>query len=119
MRHASDNMVIMLVGNKCDLEHKRRVSYQEGQEFAEQHNLVFMETSAKEATHVEKAFITTAETIYDKIKTGEIDVDDDSNGVKRGPQSSSSSSYSSSSNSNSTVGLGSGGKKDGGGCCGG
>lgn len=40
-------MVIMLVGNKTDLEHKRKVSKEEGEQFARDHGLLFIETSAK------------------------------------------------------------------------
>lgn len=35
--------VIMLVGNKIDLEHKREVSTKEGKEFAEKNKLLFIE----------------------------------------------------------------------------
>ncbi len=41
-------VVMMLVGNKSDLESKRAVSYAEGKAFADSHNMPFLETSAKE-----------------------------------------------------------------------
>jgi len=44
----------MLIGNKSDLESKRAVSYAEGEAFAQQHGLFFMETSAKTADNVEE-----------------------------------------------------------------
>ena len=43
----------MLIGNKCDLENKRAVSREEGESFAKQHGLTFLETSAKTAENVE------------------------------------------------------------------
>ena len=46
-------MTIMLIGNKSDLEHRRAVSSEEGQQFAQEHGLVFLETSAKTAANVE------------------------------------------------------------------
>lgn len=49
-------MVIMLCGNKSDLESRRAVSQEEGQAFAERNGLVFLETSAKTAANVEDAF---------------------------------------------------------------
>ena len=49
-------MVIMLCGNKSDLESRRAVTYEEGEAFAAQHGLVFLETSAKTASNVEEAF---------------------------------------------------------------
>ena len=46
-------MTIMLIGNKCDLDSRRAVSFKEGEEFAQQHGLIFLETSAKTAANVE------------------------------------------------------------------
>ena len=44
----------MLIGNKKDLEAKRAVSYEEGEKFARQNNLFFIEASAKTAENVEE-----------------------------------------------------------------
>ena len=52
-QHANSNMSIMLIGNKCDLAHRRAVSTEEGEQFAKENGLVFMETSAKTAHNVE------------------------------------------------------------------
>lgn len=54
--HADQNIVIMLVGNKTDLRHLRTVSTEEATEFAEKHNLAFIETSALDSTGVDTAF---------------------------------------------------------------
>lgn len=54
--HAVPQIVIMLVGNKCDLTHLRAVSTEEAQQFAEEKKLMFIETSALDATNVERAF---------------------------------------------------------------
>lgn len=67
-------MTIMLIGNKSDLNHRRAVSTEEGEQFAKEHGLVFMETSARTAANVEEAFIGTARRIYDKINDGVFDV---------------------------------------------
>uniref|UniRef100_A0A8C0KY63 Ras-related protein Rab-2B n=1 Tax=Canis lupus dingo TaxID=286419 RepID=A0A8C0KY63_CANLU len=66
-------MVIMLIGNKSDLESRRDVK-REGEAFAREHGLIFMETSAKTACNVEEAFINTAKEIYRKIQQGLFDV---------------------------------------------
>mmetsp|Transcript_69721 Transcript_69721/g.202140 ORF Transcript_69721/g.202140 Transcript_69721/m.202140 type:complete len:208 (+) Transcript_69721:88-711(+) len=50
----------LLVGNKCDLVPKRVVSYDEGKELADDFGVTFLETSAKEAVNVERAFETMA-----------------------------------------------------------
>ena len=82
--HAHPNMVILLIGNKNDLEHRRAVSTEEGQAFADANGLLFMETSAKTAFNVEQAFLKTAESIHTKIQNGEIDVSNESHGIKVG-----------------------------------
>nr|BAB55326.1 unnamed protein product [Homo sapiens] len=73
-QHSSSNMVIMLIGNKSDLESRRDVKREEGEAFAREHGLIFMETSAKTACNVEEAFINTAKEIYRKIQQGLFDV---------------------------------------------
>lgn len=84
-QHSNQNMAIMLIGNKSDLEHRRAVSREEGQAFADENNLVFMETSAKTADNVEEAFIKTAGAIYTKIQNEDLDPTNESFGVKIGP----------------------------------
>ncbi|KAL0090737.1 GTP-binding protein [Phycomyces blakesleeanus] len=71
--HADANIVIMFVGNKLDLsDTSRAVSSEEGGALAEQEGFLFMETSALDATNVEKAFATVFSTIYAKQpKSGE------------------------------------------------
>merc|ERR1712076_136688 len=85
-RHSNSNMVIMLIGNKSDLEARRDVKREEGEAFAREHGLIFMETSAKTAANVEEAFINTAREIYDKIQEGVFDINNEANGIKIGPQ---------------------------------
>ena len=83
-QHANPNMTIMLIGNKADLAHRRAVSREEGEQFAKEHGLVFLETSAKTALNVEEAFVNTARAIYEKIQAGVFDVSNESHGIKVG-----------------------------------
>ncbi|GMY05002.1 ras-related protein RABA2a [Fagus crenata] len=62
--HADSNIVIMLIGNKTDLKHLRAVATEDAQGYAEKEGLSFIETSALEATNVEKAFQTILAEIY-------------------------------------------------------
>ncbi|KAJ1520773.1 hypothetical protein ONE63_003868 [Megalurothrips usitatus] len=62
--HADQNIVIMLVGNKSDLRHLRAVPTDEAKNFAEQHSLSFIETSALDSTNVELAFQNILTEIY-------------------------------------------------------
>eukprot|EP01084_Bolivina_argentea_P280433 479597_1 len=61
---ANDQIVIMIVGNKSDLVHQRQVTYKEGETFAKQNGLLFIETSAKLLINVDDAFIIPANEIY-------------------------------------------------------
>jgi hypothetical protein len=56
--HADPSIVVMLVGNKCDLKHLQAVLTDDSKSFAEQNNLAFIETSALDATNVDLAFET-------------------------------------------------------------
>ncbi|TXG49865.1 hypothetical protein EZV62_025740 [Acer yangbiense] len=62
--HADSNIVIMMAGNKSDLNHLRAVSAEDAQSLAEREGLSFLETSALEALNVEKAFQTILLDIY-------------------------------------------------------
>ena len=83
-QNANQSMVIMLVGNKGDLDHRRQVTREEGEKFAKEHGLIFLETSAKTAANVEEAFINTAQKIYETISKGDLDVNLESNGIRVG-----------------------------------
>ncbi|XP_037585357.1 ras-related protein Rab-41 [Cebus imitator] len=51
-----DDVVIMLVGNKIDLNNKRQVTAEEGEEKSRNLNVMFIETSAKTSYNVDKLF---------------------------------------------------------------
>jgi len=41
LKYSNANIVITVIGNKCDLESNRQVTREEGEEFAKKHNLLF------------------------------------------------------------------------------
>ena len=50
-------MVILLVGNKCDLaEEQGQVNAEEVSQYAQKNDVAFIETSALDATNVDQAF---------------------------------------------------------------
>jgi small GTP-binding protein len=69
--NSSKNVTVILIGNKKDLEDKRQVSYEEGEAFAKENGLMFLETSAKTAYNVVESFNLSAQCILNNIdRTG-------------------------------------------------
>jgi len=66
------NTVIMLIGNKMDLEDARTVSYEEANTWAKENGLLFLETSAKTGQNVEETFVRTAGLIFQNIEDGHV-----------------------------------------------
>ncbi|CAK7356296.1 unnamed protein product [Dovyalis caffra] len=66
-RYASENVNKLLVGNKCDLTANKVVSYETAKAFADEIGIPFMETSAKNATNVEQAFMAMAAEIKNRL----------------------------------------------------
>uniref|UniRef100_A0A8D0EXK8 Ras-related protein Rab-4B n=1 Tax=Strix occidentalis caurina TaxID=311401 RepID=A0A8D0EXK8_STROC len=60
---ASPNIVIILCGNKKDLDAEREVTFLEASRFAQENELMFLETSALTGENVEEAFLKCARTI--------------------------------------------------------
>lgn len=71
IKYSDKNPALTLVGNKCDLSHKRQVSSLEGELRAEKSGCKFFETSAKNDVNVTKAFFQLVKHSY---KNGESDV---------------------------------------------
>ncbi|KAF7822262.1 ras-related protein RABA6b-like [Senna tora] len=63
--YGNQDMVVILVGNKCDLKESRQVEEEEGRVVAEEEGLCFMETSALQNLNVEEAFLEMITKIHD------------------------------------------------------
>jgi small GTP-binding protein len=64
------NAVVQLIGNKSDLSARRVVTMVEAEAFARQHQMGYMEASAKAGDNVRDAFVHVASTIMNKgLKT--------------------------------------------------
>lgn len=92
---AEDDIIVVLVGNKCDLApsstvsgdstapNKRQVTKEEAEEWCKENKVMqYVETSAKSGENVERAFLEVAERIYQNIEAGKYDLNDRRSGVK-------------------------------------
>ncbi|NXH82383.1 RAB14 protein, partial [Edolisoma coerulescens] len=81
------NTVIILIGNKADLEAQRDVTYEEAKQFAEENGVFF----SLELVHflqdknVEDAFLEAAKKIYQNIQDGSLDLNAAESGVQHKP----------------------------------
>ena len=65
----NENMILCLVGNKCDVsQDDRKISTVRGKNFAEENNMIFYETSAKTGEGVKDLFVTIANKVYEQMK---------------------------------------------------
>ncbi|KAL4608476.1 ras-related protein Rab-39A-like [Arapaima gigas] len=76
--------VFLLVGHKCDLAHLRQVTREEAEKTAFAFGMKYIETSAKDGLNVEESFTLLTRDIYDRVKRGEIGIQEDWEGVKSG-----------------------------------
>ena len=72
-----DSKVLMLVGNKTDLDNERKVSFQQGEKKANEIGCPFMETSAKTNHNIKECFEKASRILY--LKKSEEDDDDQNN----------------------------------------
>ena len=78
------NILICLIGNKIDLEDKREVTFEDGENFAKENNLLFFETSAKNGYNINEIFLETAKILMNKIEKGEILIENNNTRIKIG-----------------------------------
>lgn len=88
--YTSDNTSIILVGNKCDLDTSftdnislREVSENEGKELANEYNLLFIESSAKNSYNIDNIFTILSNNIINKITNVDINTFNN-NGIRVG-----------------------------------
>lgn len=79
------DIVYCLIGHKVDLDYQREVSTSEGEAFAHDHGMMFIETSAKVFCNVEESFQGVAREIYNRLECGNITQKEGWDGVKTVP----------------------------------
>lgn len=77
-------VLLVLVGNKTDLESERKVSVEEGKQMAEKNGMLFYETCAKNGKGVCEMFDNTVNEIARRIEDGFYDLKNDNCGIKMG-----------------------------------
>lgn len=80
---ANKDISIILVGNKADLPN-REVTFLEASRFAQENDLMFLETSALSGEGVEGVFFQCARSILSKITSGVLDPESMGSGVQHG-----------------------------------
>lgn len=62
-----DNVCVILIGNKNDLEHRRQITTKQGEKYASKYGYMFFETSAKTGANIEKIFNEATKKIFESI----------------------------------------------------
>lgn len=104
-RFAENNAVLMLVGNKSDLDEEnervvddpedameslRQVPMLEASAFAQENGMLFLETSSKTGDNVLNAFVRTGRSIVEKVERGELSTQAEKKKLKDGWETSQS-----------------------------
>jgi Ras-related protein Rab-8A len=66
-QHASENVVLILVGNKSDMVDKRVISTEQGKALADELGIPFIESSAKTTDNVEETFFSLARRVKENV----------------------------------------------------
>ena len=80
--NSSKHICVIVIGNKKAVEDKRQVTYEEGESFARENGLMFLETSAKTAFNVVEAFNLSAQAILNNIEKTGVDPTENKNKMK-------------------------------------
>ena len=80
---APEEVKIILVGNKSDLENNRVISYDKGADLAKMHQIDFFETSAFNGENIHGLFNRIGELIIQDLDKGNDDSGDEIGGKKR------------------------------------
>jgi len=76
---ANRNCCIVVVGNKCDLKEAREVTHVEACRFAQENDLIFLESSALTGEGVDEGFMQCARKILTGIESGSVHIEGHSN----------------------------------------
>lgn len=85
-RYTTSSVLLIVVGNKCDLENEREVEFEEAQQMCQYipEVLYVLETSAKENRNIDDAFVALATELKRRIDTSITQVENDEDAIKLG-----------------------------------
>ena len=67
-QHAAEDVRVYLIGNKCELEEQREITFDRAVEFARSHNIhMCFETSAKTGQNVEEVFSCAGKELFAQV----------------------------------------------------
>lgn len=78
--------VFVLVGHKSDMSQSRAVSADQAWSYARKYDMDYVETSAKTSVHIDDVFLGLTKKIFAMIRDGKMQLSDDWDGIKKGPQ---------------------------------
>ncbi len=83
--NANPDIKVFLIGNKNDLEEKRRVQFETAEKFKNDYNLdLFLETSAKSGFNAQELFIKAGRILFDETRRYTVDENNDKKSIKSG-----------------------------------
>ena len=83
-KQTAKSVLLVLVGNKSDLNDIREVSYEEGKAFAKSHNMLFFESSAKTGDNINEIFTKSVTQISKNIVNNVYNLENESCGIRVG-----------------------------------
>ena len=83
-KQTAKSVLLVLVGNKSDLNDIREVSYEEGKAFAKSHNMLFFESSAKTGDNINEIFTKSVTQISKNIINNVYNLENESCGIRVG-----------------------------------
>ena len=82
-KHSSSNIIMYIIGNKADLEHKRVISYNDINNYAKLNKIKYFETSATNFDDIDNVFNCIATDLMNEYKNSYIIVNNDSNDLNK------------------------------------
>ena len=83
-KQTAKSILLVLIGNKNDLKDMREVTFEEGENFAKSHDMIFLETSAKTGNNISSIFEKSVEKIDKNILENKYDLESEASGIRKG-----------------------------------